>query len=227
MVVTTSPRKTRGLCKKEDDMECEACGSLEPLSLLQNCPNCMSLFHMSCIGLEPTAILFIQKNSGNWSCPRCICCSKCDEYIYDPSNLQCANCARAFHGFCRPKKSSLPVYPYKSWYCDKCEELKLTKKSFTVSTSPKNIKKTLVKSISCKENVFKNQKCLSKNKSEIKIKENLIENVNSGVGDNYLNAIINLTPHKMFNKLEKSNIFHKSALLKTEILNENKSNNNL
>lgn len=209
-------------------MECETCGLLEPSSLLQNCPNCMSLFHLTCIGLEPDAILYIQENLKNWNCPRCICCAKCEVYIYDSSNLQCAHCARAFHGFCRPKKSSLPVYPYTSWYCDKCEGFSstITVKPVTILSSSKNVKKTSAKSLRSKENLLKNQKCLLKNENEIKVEENLLKCVNSSVSDNCLNTLLNLTPQRPINKIGKKKFYRNRALLKTEILEDSKSNNN-
>lgn len=220
-------------------MECESCGTLEPLPLLQNCPNCMSLFHLSCMGLEKSAILFIQENPKKWNCPRCICCAKCEEYIYDSSNLQCSYCARAFHGFCRPTKSSLPVYPYSVWCCDKCEQEGLANNN-SLPHSSTVLKKSSRNLPRFKEHLLKskiNQKFLSRNKYEIKVEENLfvstqLNNNNDEstrerlIGGNSLNSLINLTPHRPLSKLMKKNFNRNRCFSKPEILDDNKINNN-
>lgn len=98
---STSPRKTRALQKREDDSgddeidcKCEACGQARPLDQLRNCPNCVSIFHMTCLQLEPENLRYFNANRQKWRCPRCITCAKCSEYIHDPGNVQCIICGK-------------------------------------------------------------------------------------------------------------------------------------
>lgn len=70
--------------------------------------------------MESETLEFFEKNLKKWRCPRCISCIKCDEYIYEPENLQCLKCGKVFCKKCRPKNSTVPNFPYNNWYCNCC-----------------------------------------------------------------------------------------------------------
>lgn len=92
--------------------------------------------------MEQETLEFFEKNLKKWRCPRCISCSKCDEYIYEPENLQCLKCGRVFCRKCRPKNGSVPIFPYNNWCCNLCFG-KYTLSSLKIIKSP--IKKEVFK----------------------------------------------------------------------------------
>lgn len=70
--------------------------------------------------MEQETLKFFKNNIKKWRCPRCISCAKCDEYIYEPENLQCLKCGRVICLKCRPKNGFIPIFPYNNWYCNMC-----------------------------------------------------------------------------------------------------------
>uniref|UniRef100_A0A915CZZ1 Histone acetyltransferase n=1 Tax=Ditylenchus dipsaci TaxID=166011 RepID=A0A915CZZ1_9BILA len=150
-LTATSPRKTRALHKKEEhsgidesDCKCEACGTYRPLDALRNCPNCVSIFHMSCLSLEPETIAYFNANPTKWQCPRCISCAECSEYIFDSGNVQCTYCGKVYHGSCRPKKATPPIYPYNRWTCDRCESSHSRSSMLTPSPNSSSSKENIM-----------------------------------------------------------------------------------
>ncbi|KAK5985042.1 hypothetical protein GCK32_008476 [Trichostrongylus colubriformis] len=53
----------------------------------------------------------------DWLCPKCIRCSTCQLMIDDPTNVECANCLRAWHGACKPTNCAEMD---RQWFCNTC-----------------------------------------------------------------------------------------------------------
>jgi hypothetical protein len=103
------------------------------------CPHCSSAFHFSCLDYQTETIDFFNKNPKRWQCPRCIKCTKCQDYIHDEGNVQCYLCGKAYHGQCRPRRlQSPPSYPNTRWTClsPSCQEISHTALNGVRNLSP-------------------------------------------------------------------------------------------
>ncbi|KAM3719443.1 Histone acetyltransferase KAT7 [Dirofilaria immitis] len=123
---TYSPIKTRGLYKKQSrgTDHCRLC-KINAVGFMI-CSLCENKYHLECLGYAPeSARLVFEKRFYTWLCPTCTYCCSCNEFIYDPENVQCFACDAAFHGSCRPNSGAWmnPNDPFSSWFCEKCKHL--------------------------------------------------------------------------------------------------------
>nr|CDP97976.1 BMA-MYS-4 [Brugia malayi] len=121
-----SPIKTRGLYKRQSrgTDRCRLCKI--SAGGFMTCSVCENKYHLECLGYAPESIRLVsEKRCCTWLCPTCIYCYSCNEFIYDPENVQCFACDTAFHGTCKPPSGAWinPKDPLSSWFCSKCKHL--------------------------------------------------------------------------------------------------------
>ncbi|CAI5439010.1 unnamed protein product [Caenorhabditis angaria] len=152
--------KTRRLQKTkiESGPKCTFCKSTENQDQLKACSGCLANYHItSCLKYQAEFAENIQ-SSKTWFCPRCIRCAKCEEFISDPSNIECYSCCKAWHGDCAPNGRKNSELYDGLWMCTNC-----CRKN-KILLSPTNTKTTIQSSPK------KSKKSPKKNDSEIKLK---------------------------------------------------------
>ncbi|CAD6189925.1 unnamed protein product [Caenorhabditis auriculariae] len=95
-------------------------GTSEPLKA---CSECDAKFHLrSCLKYNDILARKIEKKY-SWSCAKCVRCQKCAQFIADPSNVECWECALAWHGACKPTKGHTQGTHFGApWYCSSCTQ---------------------------------------------------------------------------------------------------------
>ncbi|KAI6179263.1 Leucine-rich repeat-containing protein 57 [Aphelenchoides besseyi] len=88
------------------------------------CVKCKKCFHLTCVYDEILLQNWATENPTNFVCQQCIRCSKCSDPIFDPGNVQCVTCGKAFHETCKPSTQMIHDFPSISrvWYCQVCEK---------------------------------------------------------------------------------------------------------
>ncbi|KAL3994412.1 MOZ/SAS family protein [Acanthocheilonema viteae] len=122
---TNSPIKTRGLYKKQS-READHCRLCKISADFMTCSVCENKYHLECLGYAPESVRLVsEKRFYTWLCPTCTYCYNCNDFIYDPENVQCFACDAAFHGKCRPSSGAWvnPKDPLSSWFCAECKHL--------------------------------------------------------------------------------------------------------
>ncbi|VDK69153.1 unnamed protein product [Litomosoides sigmodontis] len=117
--------KTRALYKKQS-REVDHCRLCKISADFMTCSVCENKYHLECLGYTPESVRLVSvKRFYSWICPTCTYCYSCNDFIYDPENVQCFACDAAFHGTCRPSSGAWinPKDPLSSWFCAECKHL--------------------------------------------------------------------------------------------------------
>ncbi|CAG9530657.1 unnamed protein product [Cercopithifilaria johnstoni] len=124
-ISTNSPIKTRGLYKKQS-READHCRLCKISADFMTCSVCENKYHLECLGYTSESVRLVsEKRFYTWLCPTCTYCYNCNDFIYDPENVQCFSCDVAFHGTCRPSSGAWmnPKDPLSNWFCAECKHL--------------------------------------------------------------------------------------------------------
>ncbi|KAK6026287.1 hypothetical protein OSTOST_07770, partial [Ostertagia ostertagi] len=111
-----SPIKTRRLHKSKqlNVSRCTICKTSD--GDLSSCTKCHKLYHLyKCVLYSLDMVS--RASQVKWLCPKCIRCSACQLMIDDPTNVECVNCLRAWHGACKPANSAELD---RLWFCNIC-----------------------------------------------------------------------------------------------------------